>query len=75
MWKMTQICGKWLKYLRSCEKYLGNDVDPWEMAQICGQMALLFDKRPKGVENDCEIWEMDKIFGKWFKYMRFGLSI
>ena len=69
------MCLKWLKYLRSLEKYLGNDVDPWEMAQICGQMALLFDKRLKDVENDFEIWEMEKIFGKWLKYMRHGLSI
>ena len=36
VWKMTYVCGKWLKYLR---KYVGNDVDLWEMAQICGEMA------------------------------------
>ena len=39
MWEMTCICGKWFKYFRNGQKYVGNDVDLWEMAQICGEMA------------------------------------
>ena len=39
MWEMTCICGKWFKYFRKGEKYVGNDVDLWETAQICGEMA------------------------------------
>ena len=64
MWEMTCICGKWFKYFRNVQKYVGNDVDLWEMAQIFGEMAELLDKRLKKVENDRDlgngqnIWEM-----------------
>ena len=37
MWEMTCICGKWFKYFRNGQKYVGNDVALWEMAQICGE--------------------------------------
>ena len=38
-------------------------------------MAQVFDKRLKDVENELEIWEKAKIFGKWLRYMNFGLGI
>ena len=39
MWEMTCICGKWFKYFRNGQKYVGNDIDLWEMAQICKEMS------------------------------------
>ena len=75
MWEMTCICGKWFKYFRNGQRYVGNDVDLWEMAQICWEMSELFDKRLKNVENDLEIWEMAKIFGKCLRYLGHGFSI
>ena len=27
------------------------------------------------MENDLEIWEIAEIFGKWLRYMLYGLSI
>ena len=41
---MTNVCGKWLKYLRNGCTLL--------------EMALKFDKRLKYVGNDEYMWEM-----------------
>ena len=33
---MTNVCGKWLKYLRNGKKYITNHIDMQEMAKLCG---------------------------------------
>ena len=37
------------------------------------EMASVFDKRLNYSRNDLEIWEVTEIFGKWLRYIGYGL--
>ena len=62
---MTQICWKWLKYLR-------NGKNIWEMTK--DMLNMVFENRLKDEGNELEIWEMAKMFGKRLRYMVLALS-
>ena len=47
---MTQICGKWLKYVGKFLKYLTNGLKMWKMTQR-------FGKWPKYLGNGLDAWE------------------
>ena len=49
MCKMTQICGKWLKYVGKSLNYLTNFLKMWKMQQR-------FDKWPKYLGNGLDTW-------------------
>ena len=48
---MTQICGKWLKYVGKWLNYLTNGLKMWKMTQR-------FGKFPKPLRNDLHTWDM-----------------
>ena len=41
---MTQICGKWLKYVWKSLKYLTNGLNMWELTERFWEMAKIFGK-------------------------------
>ena len=43
MWEMTQICGKWLKYVGKWLIFLTNGLKMWKMTEIW-EMAKIFGK-------------------------------
>ena len=47
---MTQICGKWLKYVGKWLNYLTNGLKMWKMTQR-------FEKWPKYLGNGLDTWE------------------
>ena len=47
---MTQICGKWLKYVEKCLNDLTNGLKLWKMTQT-------FGKYPKYLENVLDTWD------------------
>ena len=47
---MTQICGKWLKYVGKCFNYLTNGLKMWKMTQR-------FWKWPKYLRNGLDTWD------------------
>ena len=47
---MTQICGKFLKYVRKWLNFLTNDLKMWKMTQR-------FWKQPKYLGNGLDTWE------------------
>ena len=51
MWELTQICGKWLRYVRKSLNYLTNGLKMWKM-------TLRFGKWPKYLGNGLDTWGM-----------------
>ena len=47
---MTQICGKWLKYVGKKLNYLTNGLKMWKMTQR-------FGKWPKCLGNGLDTWD------------------
>ena len=47
---MTQICGKWLKYVGKLLYYLTNGLKMWKMTQR-------FGKWPKYLGNGLDTWD------------------
>ena len=47
---MTQICGKWLKYVGKKLNYLTNGLKMWKMTQR-------FGKWPKYLGNGLDTWD------------------
>ena len=58
---MTQICGKWFKYVGKSPNYLTNGLKMWKMTQRFGKWH--------------NIWEMAQIHGARLKYLRNGFSM
>ena len=58
---MTQICGKWLKYVGKLLNYLTKGLKMWNMTQ-----------RFMKWQN---IWEMAQMHGSRIKYLRNGFTI
>ena len=50
MWEITQIRGKWLKYVWKWINYLTNDFKMWKMTQR-------FGKWPKHLGNGLDTWD------------------
>ena len=50
MWEMTQICGKWLKYVWKWLNSLTNGLKMWKMTQRSG-------KWPKYLGNGFDTWD------------------
>ena len=48
---MTQICGKWLKYVGISRNYLINGLKMWKMTQRVG-------KFPKYLGNGLDTWDL-----------------
>ena len=48
---MTQICGKWLKYVRKWLNCLTNGLTMWKITQR-------FGKFPKYLGNGLDTWDM-----------------
>ena len=68
MWEMTQICGKWFKYVGKFLNYLTNGLKMWKMTQRFGKWlkylgngldtqdtALAFEERLYYVGNGLRI--------------------
>ena len=47
---MNWTCGKWLKYVGKCLKYLTNGLKMWKMNQT-------FGKWPKYLGNGLDTWD------------------
>ena len=62
MWEMTQIFGKWLKYVGKQLNYLTNGLKMWKMTQR-------FWKWPKYLGNGLETWDTDLVFKKRLYYV------
>ena len=72
---MTQICGKWLKYMGKwlkyvgkCLNYLTNGLKMWKMTQR-------FGKWPKYLGNDLDTCDPSLVFEKRFYNVENGLRI
>ena len=50
MWEITQICGKWLKYVGKWLNYLTNGLKMWKM-------TYRFEKWPKYLGNGLDTWD------------------
>ena len=59
---MTQICGKWLKYVGKQLNYLTNGLKMWK-------------KWPKYLGNGLDTWDRALLFEKRFYYVGNGLRI
>ena len=68
MWEMTQICGKWLKYVGKSLNYLTNHLKMWKITQK-------FGKFPKYLGNGLDTWDMAYVFEKRLYYVGNGLRI
>ena len=72
MWEMTQICGKWLKYVGKWLNYLKNGLKMWKMIQR-------FGKLPKYLEmawhmgHGFSIGEAALLCSKWLKNCGFTM--
>ena len=40
-----------------------------------GELTYVCEKLPTYVENDVDMWEMTEIYGKWLKYLTYGLNM
>ena len=56
---MTQICGKWLKYVGKWLNYLTNGLKMWKMTQR-------FGKWPKYLGNGLDTWDTALVFENGF---------
>ena len=65
---MTQICGKWLKYVGKWLNYLTNGLKMWKMTQRCG-------KWPKYLGNGLDTWDTALVFEKRLHYVKNCLRI
>ena len=65
---MTQICGKWLKYVWKWFNYLTNGLKMWKMTQR-------FGKWPKYLGNGLDTWDTALVFEKRLSYVGNGLRI
>ena len=52
---MTQICGKWLKYVGKWLNYLTNGLKIWKLTQRFGNW-------PKSLENGLDKWDTALVF-------------
>ena len=68
MWEMTQICGKWLKYVGKRLNYLTNILKMWKMTQR-------FGKWPKYLGNSLDTWGTAEVFENRLNYVGNGLRI
>ena len=59
---MTQICGKWLKYVWKSLNYLTNGLKMWKMTQR-------FGKWPKYLGNGLGTWGTAEVFEKRINYV------
>ena len=62
---MTQICGKWLRYVRKWFYYLTNGLEMWKMTQR-------FGKWPQYFRNALDTWDMALVFEKRLFYVGNG---
>ena len=65
---MTQICGKWLKYVGKSLNYLTNGFKMWKMTQR-------FEKWPKYLGYILDTWGTSLVFQKRLNYVGNGLKI
>ena len=65
---MTQICGKYLKYVWKWLTFLTKSLRMWKMTQR-------FGKWPKYLGNGIDTWDMAKVFEKRLYYVGDGLRI
>ena len=65
---MTQICGKFLKYVGKWHNYLTNGLKMWKMTQR-------FVKWPKYMGNGLDTWDTALVFEKRLYYVGNGLKI
>ena len=65
---MTQICGKWLKYVGIQLNYLTNGLKMWKMSHR-------FGKWPKYLGNGLDTWDTAFVFEKRLYYVGNGLRI
>ena len=59
MWELTQICGKWVKYVLKWLNYLTNGLKMWKMTQR-------FGKWPKYLRNGLDTWDTALVLGSGF---------
>ena len=65
---MTQICGKWLKYVGKRPNYLTNDLKMWKMTQRFGTWR-------KYLGNGLDTWGTAQVFEKRLYYVGNGIRI
>ena len=65
---MTQICGKWLKYVGKSFNSLTNDLKMWKLTHR-------FGKWPKCLGNGLDTWDTALLFEKRLYYVGNGLRI
>ena len=65
---MTQICGKWLKYVGKRLNYLTNGLKMWKMTQR-------FGKQRKYLGNYLDTWDTALVFENWLYDFGNGLRI
>ena len=65
---MTQICGKWLKYVVKWINYLTNGLKMWKI-------TYRFGKWPKYLRNGLDTWDTALVFEKRLYYVGNGLKI
>ena len=63
---MTQICGKWLRYVGKRHNYVTNGLKMWKMTER-------FGKWPKYLENGLDTCDTPLIFEKRLYYVGNGL--